>query len=355
MNSPRKFLLPSRAFVLLGAIGLFALSAQGQPAVPVTRSVTTYLFDNYQTGVNPNESILTPGNVKNGTFGSLFTSAIDGHAYAQPLYLSNLSVGGVRHNVAYVATMHDSVYAFDADTGAQLWKTSFISADAGAVPLITTVPNTDFPGSGNSDIDGPEVGIESTPVIDESTGTIYVVAKTKETGRGDGHIHYVQRLHALDVATGAEKFGGSQVIGDTTCDNSNPGSGSTSTYDFNLTAYPQTPSAATNSATADNSVDGRVYFNALRNLQRCSLTLSNGVVYVGWSSHGDNRPYHGWLVGFGATTLLPVSNLVFCDTPDGSQGGIWQGGAGADHRQRRQPVHLHGQRRCPMVRQPDAG
>ena len=145
----------------------------------------------------------------------------------------------MKRNVAYIATMHDSVYAFDADTGAQLSKTSFISSDTNATPLITTVLSTDLPGS---DVDGPDVGIQSTPAIDESTGTLYVVAKIKETGRGDGNIHYVQRLHALDVATGAEKFGGPKVIGDTTCNNSNPTGGGTSTYDFNLAANPQTSS-----------------------------------------------------------------------------------------------------------------
>lgn len=299
-----------------------ASPAQSQSAVRTTQSVTTYMFDNYQSGINPNETILTPGNVKSGTFGPLFTSPIDGAAYAQPLYLSNLAVGGARHNVVFVATMHDSVYAFDADTGTTLWQTSFISANSSAVPLVTTVPSSDLPGSGASDVDGPEVGIESTPVIDQTSGTIYVVSKTKETGRGDGNIHYVQRLHALDVATGAEKFGGSQVIGDTTCNNSLSGSAS---YDFNLTANPQTPSA---SGSGDNVVDGRVYFNALRNLQRCSLTLADGIVYVAWASHGDTTPYHGWLVGFGVTTLRPISGRIFCDTPNGSKGGIWQSGAG---------------------------
>lgn len=318
MTSPTN-LLP---LCLSAAILLGAASARSQSAVRTTQSVTTYMFDNYQSGINPNETILTPANVKSGTFGSLFTSAIDGAAYAQPLYLSNLTVNGTKHNVAFVATMHDSVYAFDADSGAKLWQTSFISAAANAAPLIATVPSSDLPGSGASDVDGSEVGIESTPVIDETSGAIYVVAKTKETGRGDGNIHYVQRLHALAVATGAEKFGGPQVIGDATCNNS---ATSSAPFDFNLGAYPQTPSAP---GGGDNAVNGRVYFNALRNLQRCSLTLSAGVVYVAWASHGDTTPYHGWLVGFGATTLLPVAGLVFCDTPDGSKGGIWQSGAG---------------------------
>ncbi|HVE15863.1 MAG TPA: hypothetical protein VNB29_03960, partial [Chthoniobacterales bacterium] len=278
-------------------------------------SVTTYMFDNYQSGVNSHESVLRPGNVTNSTFGLRFSCPIDGAAYAQPLYLSNLLIGGVRRNVAFVATMHDSVYAFDADAGGNpLWQKSFLSAGP---PLVSSVPSSDFPGSGASDVDGPEVGILSTPVIDESTGTIYVVAKTKETGRGDGHTHYVQTLHALDVTTGAEKFGGPHVIGDTTYDGS--------TYDFNLAANPETPAAVGN---GDDTVNGKVYFNALRNNQRCSLTLANGVVYVAWASHGDSTPYHGWLVGFDAATLHPIPRLVFCDTPNGSKGGIWQGGAG---------------------------
>ncbi len=311
-----------RRLCLAAVLGLAASSVQAQSTVRTTQSVTTYMFDNYQSGINANETILRPANVTSSTFGSLFTSAIDGAAYAQPLYLSNLTVGGAKHNVAFLATMHDSVYAFDADTGATLWRVSFVSADANAVPLITTVPSTDLPGSGAGDVDGPEVGIESTPVIDEAAGTIYVVAKTKETGRGDGNIHYVQRLHALDVATGGEKFGGSKVIGDTTCNNSTSAS---ATFDFNLSANPQTPAAVGN---GDNAVGGKVYFNALRNLQRCSLTLTNGVVYVAWASHGDATPYHGWLVGFDAGTLAPVPSLVFCDTPNGSKGGIWQSGAG---------------------------
>ncbi len=231
MNSLRKSFVPFARLIVfpLGTLALCILSSKAQPATPVTRSVTTYMLDNYQSGVNPNESILTPNNVKSGSFGQLFSCPIDGQAYAQPLYLSNVTVNSAKRNVAYVATMHDSVYAFDADVGGNpLWKVSFLSSGP---PLVATVPSTDLPGSGNSDVDGPEVGILGTPVIDESTGTLYVVAKTKETGRGDGNTHYVQRLHALDVATGAEKFGGPQIIGDTTYNGGNA-------YDFNLAHRP---------------------------------------------------------------------------------------------------------------------
>ena len=269
------------------------------------------MFDHYQSGVNPNETTLTPENVKTG-FGPLFSCEIDGQAYAQPLYLSNVLIAGQPHNVVYVATCHDSVFAFDADKGgAPLWHVSFISPAAGT--NITTVPTSDL-RSGDMI---PEAGIVSTPVIDEKTGTLYVVAKTKETGRPDGKTHYVQKLHALDVVTGAEKFNGPKVIGDASFDQ-----GAT---DFNLAANPQTPSAK---GTAADAIKGTVYFNALRNNQRASLALSNGIVYAAWSSHGDTEPYHGWLVGFDAKTLAPIPNHIFCTTPDGRRGGIWQAGAG---------------------------
>jgi hypothetical protein len=305
---------PSLFLLTLFSTGAALFAAPSVPLVPVpvaTRNVATYMYDHYQSGVNPYETTLSPENVKTG-FGLLFSCEIDGQAYAQPLYFSNVPIAGQRRNVVYVATCHNSVYAFDADkAGPPLWHTSFISPAAGKG--ITPVPTSDLR---TGDII-PEVGIVSTPVIDEKTGTLYVVAKTKETGRPDGRAHFVQRLHALDIVTGAEKFNGPKVIGDATVTDGN--------YDFNLAANPQTPSVK---GTARDAINGKVYFNAARNNQRCSLTLYNGVVYVAWSSHGDNDPYHGWLVGFSATTLLPVPNQIFCDTPDGMKAGIWQAGAG---------------------------
>jgi len=298
----------SIGFLVAGLAVFSANPALAQPAVPATRSVTTYMYDAYQSGLNSHESIHTPDNVKSG-FGLLFSCEIDGQAYAQPLYLSNVPVSGKTRNVVYVATCHDSVYAFDADAGgAPLWHVSFLSGDT-----ITPVPNNVLR---SGDIT-PEIGIVSTPVIDERTGTLYVVAKTKETGRPDGRTHYVQKLHALNVATGAEKFNGPKVIGDATFEQDK--------YDFNLEANPQTPSVA---GTAKDAINGRVYFNALRNNQRCSLTLYRGVVYIAWSSHGDTTPYHGWLIGFDTTTLAPIPNQILCTTPDGEKSGIWQSGAG---------------------------
>ncbi len=283
------------------------------------QNVTTYRYDNSVSGIDAKETFLTPANVNVATFGPLFSDPIDGQAYAQPLYLANVAIPGKgAHNVLYLATCHDTVYAFDADAGGDaLWTASFISPAVGTG--ITPVPQPDVISGDTT----PEIGIIGTPVIDPATGTLYVVSKTKETGRGDNHNHYVQKLHALDVATGAEKFGGPSVIGDTTCDN--PGDRTTKDYDYNLAANPQTPSVKGSSR---NAIDGTVYFNALRANQRPSLTLYNGVVYVAWASHGDNEPYNGWVIGFDAKTLAPIPNRTFCVTPNGEEGGIWQCGCG---------------------------
>lgn len=302
----------SGLFLLFTSWVSFALSASAQ-------NVTTYKYDNRVSGINSKETVLTPGNVNVATFGQLFSNPLDGQVYAQPLYLANVAIPNKgTHNVVYVATCHDTVYAFDADTGGDpLWTTSFISPAVGTG--ITSVPQPDVI-SGDTN---PEIGILGTPVIDPSTGTLYVVAKTKETGRGDNHNHYVQKLHALDVATGAEKFGGPNTIGDTTCDK--PGDRENKDYDYNLAANPRTPTVK---GTGSEAINGTVIFNALRANQRPSLALYKGVVYITWSSHGDNRPYNGWVIGYDAKTLAPLSNSIFCITPDGSEGGIWQSGCG---------------------------
>jgi hypothetical protein len=281
------------------------------------QNVTTYRYDSLVSGINAKETILTPANVNVATFGELFSDPVDGQAFAQPLYLSNITIPGKgARNVVYIATSHDTVYAFDADAGGDpLWVTSFLSAAEG----ITTVPQPDVI---SGDIQ-PEIGIISTPVIDPGTGTLYVVAKTKETDRGDHHVHYVQKLHALDVTTGAEKFGGPSLIGDTTCDNAGAHGGNN--YDYNLATAPNTPRVKGN---GDGAVNGTVYFSALRANQRASLALFRGVVYVAWSSHGDTGPYHGWIIGFDAKTLVPIPSRLFCTSPDGGEGGVWQGGCG---------------------------
>jgi hypothetical protein len=245
----------------------------------------TYHNDNLRTGQNNNETILTTAIVNHTQFGKLFSFPIDGIAFASPLYVESVNIPGQGfHNVVYVATEHDSVYAFDADglSNNPLWHVSFLGSG------ITTIPCGDTGECGDISV---EVGITGTPVIDQSTGTMYVVVNTKENGT-----NYFQRLHALDIKTGAEKFGGPVVIS-----GSVPGTG-------------------------DGSSGGRVPFDALHECQRPGLLLSNGVVYMGFGSHGDQRPFHGWLIGYNATTLQQV--MIYNVTPNAYGGGIWQGGGG---------------------------
>jgi hypothetical protein len=258
-----------------------------QPPAPVraqpAAGVYTYHDNTMRTGAVTNETLLTPSNVSTQTFAKLFSAAIDGYAYAQPLYVSGVSIpGNGTHNVVYVATEHDSVYAFDADTGWLLWRRSFLDPASG----ITTVPSQDTVCINLT----PEIGITSTPVIDPSTNTIYVVAKTKENGS------YFHRLHALDIATGAEKFGGPVAI-----NASVPGTG-------------------------PGNVNGVVTMDPLRSLQRSALLLKDGVVYIAFASNCDIGPYDGWVLGYNASDLS--QQYEFNDAPDGSEGGIWMSGAG---------------------------
>ena len=243
----------------------------------------TYHNDNFRTGQNLNETVLTPTNVNPTTFGKLFSYPLDGMTIASPLYVANVSIPGQGiHNLVFAATEHDSVYAFDADglTNIPLWQVSFINPGAG----VTTVPCVDTGECG--DIPN-EIGITSTPVIDPTSGTIYVVAATKEISGST--TNYVQRLHALDITTGTEKFGGPVVI--------------------------------------QGSVLG-VAFYPLRENQRTGLLLANGVVYFGFSSHGDQEPYYGWEMGYSATNIQHQT-MLFNDAPNATKAGIWMDGDGA--------------------------
>jgi hypothetical protein len=255
--------------------------------------VLTNHNDNARTGQDLDETILNPSNVNAMDFGKLFTDSVDGAIYAQPLYMANVTIRGQGvHNVVFVATENDSVYAFDADIpGPPLWHDSFIDPAQG----VTAVPSTQ---AWQLDL-YPEVGITGTPVIDPSTGTLYVVAKTETTTPAGVRDAYT--LHALDVSTGAEKFGGPAVI------------------------------QATVAGRGAGSVKGKVTFNAKFELQRPGLLLDDGVVYVAFGSLGDHGPYHGWVVGYAATSLAQVA--VFNDTPNSKDhtnnlGGIWMGGEG---------------------------
>ena len=265
-------LLPrSRWTALLVAVCLVSTILLGQV------SVTTYHNDNARTGQNTAETMLTPANVNSGQFGKLFTTTVDGYVYAQPLYMPNVqNIAGGTHNVLYVATEHDSLFAIDADSGTLLWQQSFINPAGG----ITTVSSGDV---GCSDL-VPEIGITSTPVIDPGTRTIYLVTKTKENG------NFFQRLHALDIATHAEKFGGPVVI----------------------------------SATSQ----GRT-FDPLKENNRPGLLLENGHVVLAWASHCDNGPYQGWVISYNAGTL--AQEAAFNTEPDATNGffgGIWMSGDG---------------------------
>jgi len=250
-------------------------------------SVTTYHNDNSRTGQNLHESILTPANVNSTDFGRVFVQPVDGYIYAQPLYVPGVSIGGQNHNVVFVATENDSVYAFDADSAAgankkPLWHVSFINP-----PSVTTVNSSTDAGCGDLI---PQIGISGTPVIDTSTGTLYVVANTKENGV------FFQRLHALDITTGNEKLGGPVAI------------------------------EATVPGTGDGSSGGRISFDPLKQNQRPGLLLKNGAVYIASASHCDIGPYHAWVFAYNASNLHQVA--VWNSTPNGGLGGVWQGGGG---------------------------
>jgi hypothetical protein len=260
-------------------------------STPAHVNVLTYHNDNARTGQNLDETTLTPFNVNTNSFGRLFYYNVDGNIYAQPLYVSNLEIPGKGvHNVVFVATEHNSVYAFDADDNSTsnavpLWHVSFIKPSA----LITPVPGEDEFG-----VIQPEIGITGTPVIDLASRTIYVNVATKEIGNLQWD--YFHRLHALDLGTGAEKFGGPVVV-----------------------------SATVRGTGKGNDGAGIISFEPYRQFQRPGLLLVNGVVYIAYASYADAGNYHGWVFGYDAQTLQLRG--VFNDTPNGHKGGIWQSGA----------------------------
>ena len=289
-------------------------------------SVLSYHNDSSSSGVNSYETVLTPANLTVSTFSKQYSTPVDGQIYAQPLYVPSVVVtSGPQagtHNLAIVATQHDSLYAIDANSGVIIWHTSFLTSGLTGATAITSVPATDTLSNNIS----PEVGITGTPVIDGTTNLLYVVAKTKQIINGvTASPSYVFTLYKIDItngnATANANIAGSTVIADTVYN------GTTFSYQTNTNpAAAQDPFVV---GTGDGAItiggQSRVYLNALREAERPGLILSNGVVYVNFGSHGDNGPYHGWMLGFNKTSLAITAVLNL--TPNGGLGGFWGGGA----------------------------
>ena len=293
-NSGGTWAAPSASFTTL-AVNPFV--------TPV--SVLTYHYDNTRQGQNTNETLLTPGNVNTNGFGKLFSYAVDGYVYAEPLIMTNLAIPNQgSHNVVFVATEHDTLYAFDADgnlgtNNGVLWKLNLgLSATSSGAPFGGRFNG----GTGYTDI-VPEVGITATPVIDPQTGTIYVDAFTKDVV--GGVTSYNHRIHALDVTTGAER------------------------------PYSPIIVAGAVPGTGIGSVGGVQTFSAIQHGARPALGLANGVLVVTYASYADTDPYHGWVFTYNASNLTQLG--IFNTTPNASvadfgshaaEGGIWQGGGG---------------------------
>jgi hypothetical protein len=277
---------------LLVLLILFSACARGSFA---QINITTERYDQSRLGANLSETLLNTSNVNVNTFGKLWSYQVSGSVYAQPLYVQNVTIPGKgTHNVLYVVTMNDVVYAFDADSSS---NTPLLSLDLTTqVAGSTPVPITDIVGPGLVTVGN--VGIESTPYIDLSTNTMYLVARTKEPVSTCGTVNgnYCQRLHALDMTTFAEKFGGPIVIQGTV-----PGTGSA-------------------------SVGGTLTFDPKIHQQRSSLALANGQIFVAWASHEDLGPYHGWVMSYNASNLQQTG--IWCSSPDGFMGGVWMSGWG---------------------------
>ncbi len=303
----------SATYVAPPTAGIYAITATS--VADVTRSasnsigvtdlsgVLTYHNNLSRDGTNTHEFALTAANVNQSSFGKLFSCQADGAIYTQPLWIPNQTIAGSPHNLVIVATQHESLYAFDADAApcTTLWHINLIDSAHGGTSGETSIPSAGagaLVGSGFGDI-SPEVGITGTPVIDPITNTLYVVSKSVNAST-----QFFQRLHAIDITTGNERITPPQSI----------------------------DSSISVAGTGAGSVAGRVAFDPRNESQRPGLVLSAGVVYVAWASHEDHDPYHGWVIGFDAVTLKPLSNAVFNSTPNQvgtlsySRGGIWMGG-----------------------------
>jgi hypothetical protein len=271
--------VPARGFALLLLASVLAAACSGDPSGPSPADHVTFQHDLHRTGLNPTESVLTPMNVNSTSFGLQHLLMVDGNVDAQPLYLTQLSVGGAKHNVVFAATENDSVYAFDADRGAGLWQASMVPA--GETPSDARNCNQVV----------PSIGVTATPAIDRSAGAhgqIFLVAMTKDASGA-----YHQRLHALDVTTGTEVAGSPVEI------------------------------------SASYSLGGAVptSFDPGQYEERAALALANGTIYTSWTSHCDGPPYHGWVIAFSEKTLAQTGAL---DLAASSLTGpsIWMAGNG---------------------------
>lgn len=271
-------------------ITCFATLGLSLAGVNLLAQVTTSQYDNQRTGATLNERILTPQNVNPRQFGHIASLKVDGAVFAQPLFVPAVEIPGKgKHNVLFVATEHDSVYAFDADRPSQapLWRVNFLDQAQGVKAVPTQAVECPFIQ--------PEIGITPTPVIDLKSGTLYVLARTMISHTFGGN-EYFQHLHALAITTGVEKFGGPKPI------------------------------SASIIGKGAGAVNGKVDFNALRELPRASLLLVNDTVYLTWASSCDVDPYHGWVMAYDSHSLKQTAVLNV--TPDGNEGGIWASDTG---------------------------
>jgi hypothetical protein len=296
-SSARTKLLSHTPILRALALGLFGAAASSlAPSLvaqtPTPVPVLTWRYDLTHAGQNTNETALNQQNVNVNTFGKLFALPVDSTVYAQPLYVPNIKMSdGNVHNVLFVATENDSIYAFDADSngGANanpIWQVSLLTSAHGAGAGATAVPYGD---TGSPDV-APTIGITGTPTINSATNTLYVVAATKENGT------YYSRLHAINIVTGAEQTGSPVVV------------------------------TATVAGTGNGSSGGQLTFSPLWENQRTALDYYNGYVYFGYAAHGDNGPWHGWVFAYNASTL--AQSAFLCLSPNGDGAGVWGAGAG---------------------------
>jgi len=267
-----------------------SMSASAVAAVTDLAGVFTYRNNLARDGSNVQEYALNTGNVNTAGFGKIASCAVDGAIHGQPLWVANVMVSGVIHNVVYVATQHDSLYAFDADASPcmMLWRVSLIDATHGGLGGETSVPFA-LVGTGTGDIQ-PEIGVTGTPVIDAGSRILYVVSKSINSAQTT----FYQRLHAIDLTTGNEKTG----------------------------------SPATLTGTYPGSGDGgsTVNFNAHMELQRTGLALVNGIVYIAWTAHEDAPPWYGWMMGYQYNGTGFAQTSVLNVAPNTREGGIWMSG-----------------------------